>query len=46
VPAFKAPLTRVLSPVVVRAQWEITVRSAAVAFALCVGIGAGLVAIP
>ena len=32
VPAFAVPLTRVLSPVIVRGQWEIVVRSAAIAF--------------
>lgn len=32
VPAFAVPLTRVLSPVVVRGQWEIVVRSAVIAF--------------
>lgn len=31
VPAFAVPLTRILSPVVVRAQWEIVVRSAVAA---------------
>ncbi|KAG1723204.1 hypothetical protein EDB19DRAFT_1764145 [Suillus lakei] len=29
VPAFKAPMTRVRSPVVIRAQWEVVIRSAA-----------------
>lgn len=28
VPAFKAPMTRVRSPVVIRAQWEVVIRSA------------------
>lgn len=28
VPAFKAPMTRVHSPVVIRAQWEVVIRSA------------------
>ena len=32
VPAFAVPLTRVLSPVIVRAQWEIVVNSAIIAF--------------
>ncbi|KAG0698377.1 hypothetical protein DFH29DRAFT_103224 [Suillus ampliporus] len=30
VPAFKAPMTPVRSPVVIRAQWEVVVRSAAI----------------
>lgn len=42
VPAFAAPLTRVLEPVVTRAQWEIVVRSAAIA-ALISGTVIGLV---
>ncbi|KAF8908867.1 hypothetical protein CPB84DRAFT_1766188 [Gymnopilus junonius] len=46
VPAFAAPLTRVLSPVIVRGQWEIVVRSSLVALVFtCMVIG-GLLAIP
>ncbi|KAG1733034.1 uncharacterized protein EDB91DRAFT_1238656 [Suillus paluster] len=30
VPAFQAPMTRVRSPVVIRAQWEVVIRSAAI----------------
>ncbi|KAF5314874.1 hypothetical protein D9619_007247 [Psilocybe cf. subviscida] len=46
VPAFAVPLTRVLSPVVVRAQWEIVVRSAVAAlFATWVVFGI-VVAVP
>ncbi|KAH7907547.1 hypothetical protein BJ138DRAFT_1014309 [Hygrophoropsis aurantiaca] len=43
VPAFAAPMTRVRSPVVVRAQWEIVVRAAALA-ALGAGVLIGVIA--
>ena len=46
VPAFASPFTRVLNPVVTRAQWEIVVRSAAVAGLICWTIVGCLVAIP
>jgi hypothetical protein len=47
VPAFTSPITRVLNPVVVRAQWEIVVRSAAYAFkAACVILGCLLIIPP
>jgi hypothetical protein len=45
VPAF-GPVTRVLSPVVSRAQWEIVVRSALVAMILSLSIVGCLLAIP
>ncbi|KAI0058275.1 hypothetical protein BV25DRAFT_1291788 [Artomyces pyxidatus] len=45
VPAF-GPLTRVLSPVVTRAQWEIVVRSAALSFAISLAVIGCLVAAP
>ncbi len=45
VPAF-GPLTRVLSPVVSRAQWEIVVRSAFVAMLLSLSIIGSLLAVP
>ncbi|KAI0269813.1 hypothetical protein BC834DRAFT_819785 [Gloeopeniophorella convolvens] len=45
VPAF-GPLTRVLSPVISRAQWEIVVRSAFVAMLISVTIIGGLLAVP
>ena len=46
VPAFASPLTPVLNPLVGRAQWEIVVRSAAMAFFLsCIVVGA-LLAVP
>jgi hypothetical protein len=45
VPAF-GPITRVLSPVVSRAQWEIVVRSAFVSILISLAIVGGLVAIP
>jgi hypothetical protein len=46
VPAFASPLTRVLSPVVVRAQWEIVVRSGFVALLICWVILGSLLAVP
>lgn len=46
VPAFRSPLTRVLSPVVTRAQWEIVVRSGLISGAVSISISAGLLAIP
>jgi hypothetical protein len=46
VPAFASPLTRVLSPVVVRAQWEIVVRSAIVALFISWAMLGSLLAIP
>lgn len=45
VPAF-GPLTRVLSPVVSRAQWEIVVRSAFVALLVSLAIIGSLLAVP
>lgn len=46
VPAFAVPLTRVLSPVVRRGQWEIVVRSALIALVLSWIIVGSLLAIP
>jgi hypothetical protein len=46
VPAFASPFTRVLNPVVTRAQWEIVVRSAAVAGVICWTVVGCLLAIP
>lgn len=46
VPAFAVPLTRVLSPVVVRAQWEIVVRSAIFAFLISWVVVGSLLAVP
>jgi hypothetical protein len=46
VPAFASPLTRVLNPVVTRAQWEIVVRSAAVSVLATVIVEVVLVALP
>ena len=46
VPAFASPFTRVLNPVVTRAQWEIVVRSAVVAGIICWSIVGSLLAIP
>jgi len=46
VPAFASPLTRVLSPVVARAQWEIVVRSAAVALLISWAVLGSLLSIP
>jgi hypothetical protein len=45
VPAF-GPLTRILSPVISRAQWEIVVRSAFVALLLSLAIVGSLLAVP
>ncbi|KAH9854690.1 hypothetical protein C2E23DRAFT_61607 [Lenzites betulinus] len=46
VPAFASPLTPVLNPVVTRGQWEIVVRSAAIAFVTSVTVVGALVAVP
>ncbi|OCH86389.1 hypothetical protein OBBRIDRAFT_838191 [Obba rivulosa] len=46
VPAFAAPLTPILSPVVTRAQWEIVVRSAVVAAIISCTVVGGLVGVP
>jgi hypothetical protein len=46
VPAFSSPLTQVLNPVVTRAQWEIVVRSAAIALLLTIMAEATLLALP
>jgi hypothetical protein len=46
VPAFASPFTRVLNPTVTRAQWEIVVRSAAVAGIVCWTVVGCLVAVP
>ncbi|KAG1716060.1 hypothetical protein ID866_1086 [Astraeus odoratus] len=46
VPAFAAPLTQIRSPVVKRAQWEVVVRSAMVAFVITsaiIGVDIGVV---
>lgn len=46
VPAFAAPLTRVLSPVIVRGQWEIVVRSSFIALVVTCMVVGGLLAAP
>jgi hypothetical protein len=46
VPAFKTPLTSILSPVVTRAQWEIVVRSTVLALFISLGVLAGILAAP
>ncbi|KIP08082.1 hypothetical protein PHLGIDRAFT_127225 [Phlebiopsis gigantea 11061_1 CR5-6] len=46
VPAFAAPLTEVLNPLVGRAQWEIVVRSALLAAVVSVVVVGGLVGVP
>jgi hypothetical protein len=46
VPAFAVPLTRVLSPVIVRAQWEIVVNSAIVAFLISWVVVGSFLAVP
>lgn len=46
VPAFTSPLTKVLSPVVTRAHWEVVVRSGAFAFIISLVVVTVLVAVP
>lgn len=46
VPAFRTPLTKILSPVVTRAQWEVVVRSGALAFVTSFVVIAIIVAVP
>ena len=46
VPAFRSPLTKILSPVVTRAQWEIVVRSGILAFLISSVVVGILVAVP
>jgi len=46
VPAFAVPLTRVLSPVIVRGQWEIVIRSAIVALVISMSLAGVLLALP
>ncbi len=46
VPAFASPLTKILSPVVVRTQWEIVVRSMFIALVLSSIIVGSLLAVP
>jgi hypothetical protein len=45
VPAF-TELTRILSPVIVRGQWEIVIKSTTIALILSCALFAGFVAIP
>lgn len=45
VPMF-ASLTRVLSPVIVRGQWEIVVRSMCISFLICCAVLGSLLAVP
>jgi len=46
VPAFAVPLTRILSPVIVRGQWDIVVRSALVALLISWILLGSLLAVP
>ena len=46
VPAFRSPLTKILSPVVTRAQWEVVTRSAILAFVTSFIVVALFVAVP
>ena len=46
VPAFRSPLTKILSPVVTRAQWEIVIRSGVLSFVISFTVTAALVAVP
>ncbi|KAF9533262.1 hypothetical protein CPB83DRAFT_880369 [Crepidotus variabilis] len=46
VPPFAVPLTKILSPVIARGQWEIVVRSAAISFLVAWVVVGGLLAVP
>ena len=46
VPAFRSPVTKILSPVVARAQWEVVTRSGILAFLISSVVVGVLVAIP
>jgi len=46
VPAFKSPLTKILSPLVTRAQWEVVVRSGILSFVISSVVVAVFVAVP
>jgi hypothetical protein len=46
VPPFKAPLTRILSPIIQRGQWEVVIRSATIGFLLAWLIVGSLLAVP
>jgi hypothetical protein len=46
VPAFRSPLTKILSPVVTRAHWEVVVRSGAFAFIISLLVVTVLIAVP
>jgi hypothetical protein len=46
VPAFASPLTRILSPIVVRGQWEIVIRSSVIALLVTWIILGSLLAVP
>lgn len=46
VPPFKAPLTKILSPLIQRGQWEIVIRTGFIGFVLAWAIVGGLLAAP
>lgn len=46
VPAFAVPLTRILSPIIVRGQWEIVVRSSGLAILITGVVCGSLLAVP
>ncbi len=46
VPPFRAPLTRVLSPIIQRGQWEIVIRSAVIGLLLAWMVVGTLLAVP
>jgi hypothetical protein len=46
VPPFKAPLTKILSPIIQRGQWEIVIHTGLIGFLLAWSIVGGLLAVP
>ena len=46
VPPFKAPLTKILSPIIQRGQWEIVIRTSVIGFLLAWLIVGSLLAVP
>jgi len=46
VPPFKAPLTKILSPIIQRGQWEVVIRTGVIGFLLAWLIVGSLLAVP
>jgi len=46
VPPFKAPLTKILSPIIQRGQWEVVIRTSVIGFLLAWLIVGSLLAVP